>query len=103
MDWSFASGCSPPPHLCDAVTFRYGQASVPVRKGLSPFCWCVLSGAPIPPLGGLQVSLDYFHIADIFEVLSVHINNASLSVAQVGGLIIVLSKALADAIGPSTG
>src|SRR5258705_13478151 len=37
---------SPPP-LNDAVTFSYGQASVPVRKGLSPFCWCVLSGAPI--------------------------------------------------------
>src|SRR5208282_2972586 len=36
------------PHLNDAVTFRYGQASVPVRKGLSPFCWCVLSGAPVP-------------------------------------------------------
>src|ERR1700730_16051279 len=32
----------------DAVTFSYGQASVPVRKGLSPFCWCVLSGAPFP-------------------------------------------------------
>ena len=35
------------PPLDDAVTFRYGQASVPVRKGLSPFCWCVLSGALI--------------------------------------------------------
>src|SRR6202030_4307952 len=33
------------PLLNDAVTFSYGQASVPVRKGLSPFCWCVLSGA----------------------------------------------------------
>jgi hypothetical protein len=33
------------PHLDDAVTFGYGQASAPVRKGLSPFCWCVLSGA----------------------------------------------------------
>jgi hypothetical protein len=32
----------------DAVAFSYGQASVPVRKGLSPFCWCVLSGAPFP-------------------------------------------------------
>ena len=37
-------------HLNDAVTFSYGQASVPVRKGLSPFCWRVLSGAPIPEL-----------------------------------------------------
>src|SRR5208283_3798178 len=36
------------PPLNDAVTFSYGQASVPVRKGLSPFCWCVLSGAPFP-------------------------------------------------------
>ena len=36
------------PPLDDAVTFRYGQASVPVRKGLSPSCWCVLSGAPFP-------------------------------------------------------
>jgi hypothetical protein len=37
--------------LChDAVTFSYGQASVPVRKGLSLFCWCVLSGAPIQAL-----------------------------------------------------
>jgi hypothetical protein len=36
------------PPLNDAVTFSYGQASVPVRKGLSPFCWCVLSGAPLP-------------------------------------------------------
>ena len=36
------------PPLNDAVTFRYGQASVPVRKGLSPFCWCVLSGAHVP-------------------------------------------------------
>ena len=38
------------PPLNDAVTFRYGQASVPVRKGLSPFCRCVLSGAPLSPL-----------------------------------------------------
>src|SRR5258708_14305815 len=38
------------PHLYDAVTFRYGQASVPVRKGLSPSCWCVLSGAPAQAL-----------------------------------------------------
>jgi len=45
MDWSFASGCSPPRISTTAVTFNYGQASVPVRKGLSPFCWCVLSGA----------------------------------------------------------
>jgi hypothetical protein len=36
------------PPLNDAVTFSYGQASVPVRKGLSPFCWCVLSGAHVP-------------------------------------------------------
>jgi hypothetical protein len=36
------------PPLNDAVTFSYGQASVPVRRGLSPFCWCVLSGAPFP-------------------------------------------------------
>src|SRR6266478_7271995 len=36
------------PPLNDAVTFSYGQASVPVREGLSPFCWCVLSGAPFP-------------------------------------------------------
>jgi hypothetical protein len=36
----------PTPPLDDAVTFSYEQASVPVRKGLSPFCWCVLSGAP---------------------------------------------------------
>ncbi len=36
------------PPLNDAVTFRYGQASVPVRKGLSPFCRCVLSGAHVP-------------------------------------------------------
>jgi hypothetical protein len=33
------------PFLNDAVTVSYGQASVPVRKGLPPFCWCVLSGA----------------------------------------------------------
>src|ERR1700676_5379961 len=31
--------------LNDAVTVSYEQASVPVRKGLPPFCWCVLSGA----------------------------------------------------------
>src|SRR6266446_10179029 len=36
------------PPLNDAVTFSYGQASVPVRQGLSPFCWRVLSGAPFP-------------------------------------------------------
>jgi hypothetical protein len=36
--------------LDDAVTFSYGQASAPVRKGLSPFCWCVLSGAPTQAL-----------------------------------------------------
>ena len=40
------------PPLIDAVTFSYGQASVPVRRGLSPFCWCVLSGAPFMPLRG---------------------------------------------------
>ena len=40
------------PHLYDAVTFSYGQASAPVRMGLTPFCWCVLSGAPFLPLRG---------------------------------------------------
>src|SRR6266404_5932810 len=31
MDWSFASGCSPPRSLDDAVAFRYGQTSASVR------------------------------------------------------------------------
>ena len=54
------------PPLSDAVTFSYGQASVPVRKGLSPFCWCVLSGAPVPGtscLATIRLSLgDEIHV-----------------------------------------
>ena len=33
------------PSLDDAVAFSYGQTSASVRLGLSPNCWCALSGA----------------------------------------------------------
>jgi hypothetical protein len=36
------------PSLDDAVAFGYGQTSASVRQGLSPYCWCALSGAPVP-------------------------------------------------------
>ena len=35
----------PTPPLGDAVAFSYGQTSASVRLGLSPNCWCALSGA----------------------------------------------------------
>jgi hypothetical protein len=56
MDWFRFRLLSTPP-LNDAVTFSHGQASVPVRKGLSPFCRCVLSGAHSQALrAGLAMS-----------------------------------------------
>src|SRR5271166_861934 len=44
MDWSFASGCSPPrPSATQLPSATDSQCSV--RWGLSPHCWCALSGA----------------------------------------------------------
>jgi hypothetical protein len=44
MDWSFASGCSPP--RLSATQFPSATDSqCSVRWGLPPHCWCALSGA----------------------------------------------------------
>jgi hypothetical protein len=55
MDWSFASGCSPP--RLSATQFPSATDSqCTVRWGLPPHYWCALSGAlgeaspPYPPL-----------------------------------------------------
>jgi len=45
MDWSFASGCSPPRLSDDAVTFRYGQDQCSRPIGTFTLLLCVLSGA----------------------------------------------------------
>ena len=48
MDWSFASGCSPPRLL----TTQFPSATdsqCSVRWGLPPHCWCALSGALSKP------------------------------------------------------
>ena len=44
MDWSFASGCSPP-HLSATQFPSATDSQCSVRRGLSPRCWCALSGA----------------------------------------------------------
>jgi hypothetical protein len=44
MDWSFASGCSPP-HLSATQFPSATDSQCSVRRGLSPHCWCALSGA----------------------------------------------------------
>jgi len=50
MDWLFASGC-PPPRLSTTQLPSATDSQCPVRRGLSPRCWCALSGArgrPVP-------------------------------------------------------
>ena len=65
MDWSFASGCSPPrPSATQLPSATDSQCSV--RWGLSPHCWCALSGArrdvghdappPNRPISGIRLS-----------------------------------------------
>ena len=44
MDWSFASGCSPP-RLSTTQSPSATDSQCSVRRGLSPRCWCALSGA----------------------------------------------------------
>jgi len=44
MDWSFASGCSPP-RLSTTQLPSATDSQCSVRQGLSPRCWCALSGA----------------------------------------------------------
>jgi hypothetical protein len=44
MDWLFASGCSPP-HLSMTQLPSATDSQCSVRRGLSPRCWCALSGA----------------------------------------------------------
>ena len=44
MDWQFASGCSPP-RLSTTQFPPATDSQCSVRKGLSPSCWCALSGA----------------------------------------------------------
>jgi len=44
MDWSFASGCSPP-RLSTTQLPSATDSQCSVRRGLSPRCWCALSGA----------------------------------------------------------
>src|SRR3981189_881550 len=53
MDWQFASGCSPP-RLSTTQLPSTTDSQCSVRWGLSPHCWCALSGAlgrvrPGPP------------------------------------------------------
>src|SRR5277367_3813667 len=55
MDWSFASGCSPP--RLSATQFPSATDSqCSVRWGLPPHCWCALSGAPSRPSFGREFS-----------------------------------------------
>src|SRR5258707_12921815 len=44
MDWSFASGCSPP-RLSTTQLPSPTDSQCSARQGLSPRCWCALSGA----------------------------------------------------------
>src|SRR5438132_11306769 len=44
MDWSFASGCFPP-RLSATQLPLATDSQCSVRRGLSPRCWCALSGA----------------------------------------------------------
>ena len=44
MDWSFASGCSPP-RLSTTQLPSATDSQCSVRRGLPPRCWCALSGA----------------------------------------------------------
>ena len=44
MDWLFASGCSPP-RLSTTQLPSATDSQCSVRRGLSPRCWCALSGA----------------------------------------------------------
>ena len=44
MDWSFASGCSPP-RLSATQLPSATDSQCSVRWGLPPHCWCALSGA----------------------------------------------------------
>ena len=45
MDWSFASGCSPPRLSTTQLPSATDRPVFPSDRGLSPYCWCVLSGA----------------------------------------------------------
>jgi hypothetical protein len=49
MDWSFASGCSPP-RLSTTQLPSATDSQCSVRWGLPPHCWCALSGARGPDL-----------------------------------------------------
>src|ERR1700745_2165325 len=49
MDWLFASGCSPP-RLSTTQLPSATDSQCSVRRGLSPRCWCALSGALGPDL-----------------------------------------------------
>src|SRR5260370_890095 len=49
MDWSFASGCSPP-RLSATQLPSATDSQCSVRWGLPPHCWCALSGARGRPL-----------------------------------------------------
>src|SRR6266481_5988695 len=49
MDWSFASGCSPP-RLSTTQLPSATDSQCSVRWGLPPHCWCALSGARGRPL-----------------------------------------------------
>ena len=49
MDWLFASGCLPP-RLSATQLPSATDSQCSVRRGLSPRCWCALSGARRPPL-----------------------------------------------------
>jgi len=48
MDWLFASGC-PPPRLSATQLPSATDSQCSVRRGLSPRCWCALSGARRTP------------------------------------------------------
>src|SRR6476659_1405377 len=51
MDWSFASGCSPP-RLSATQLPSATDSQCSVRWGLPPHCWCALSGARGDPRSG---------------------------------------------------
>ena len=69
MDWSFASGCSPP--RLSATQFPSATDSqCSVRWGLPPHCWCALSGAlgepsrfaPVPKEAKRDASLTFVDV-----------------------------------------
>jgi len=64
MDWSFASGCSPP--RLSATQFPSATDSqCSVRWGLPPHCWCALSGARGRPRRGRREMVSIYGLVTV--------------------------------------